>query len=91
MTKLHPVALSVFLRMRTLNIVPEKLRVEMADYKLVYLNYRGRAELIRFILAHAGVAYEDSRIDTDSWLKQRPGILCVTIATFCIICVFYYV
>lgn len=49
----------------------------MADYKLVYLNYRGRAELIRFILAHAGVAYEDSRIDTDSWLKQRPGILCV--------------
>lgn len=45
----------------------------MAEYKLVYLNYRGRAELIRFILAYAGVKYEDSRIDPEKWPEMRPG------------------
>ena len=45
----------------------------MAEYKLVYLNYRGRAELIRFILAYAGVRYEDSRIDPEKWPELRPG------------------
>lgn len=53
----------------------QSFRVEMAEYKLVYLDYRGRAELIRFILAHAGVAYDDTRIEPDSWLKYRPGKL----------------
>lgn len=55
----------------------------MADYKLVYLNYRGRAELIRFIFAYAGVAYEDSRIDAESWPKKRPGTHTSMIAIFC--------
>jgi len=45
----------------------------MAEYKLVYLNYRGRAELIRFILAYTGVKYEDSRLAPEKWPEARPG------------------
>ena len=45
----------------------------MADYKLVYLKYRGRAELIRFIFAHAGVKYEDHREEPEKWAELRPG------------------
>lgn len=35
----------------------------MATPKLVYVNARGRAELIRFIFAYKGVEYTDERVD----------------------------
>ena len=35
----------------------------MSDIKLVYFNVKGRAETARLILAHAGVEYEDKRIE----------------------------
>ena len=47
----------------------------MADYTLVYLNYRGRAELIRFIFAQTGIKYEDTRIDPAKWAEKRAGII----------------
>lgn len=45
--------------------------LSMANYKLVYLNYRGRAELIRFIFAQASVEYEDDRISPEEWQSCR--------------------
>lgn len=45
----------------------------MESYKLIYFNMKGRAELIRFIFAQAGVKYEDERIISEQWpeLKQK--------------------
>ena len=48
----------------------------MATYKLVYIDGRGRAELVRFILAQADVKYEDSRIPMSGWSEFRPSMLC---------------
>lgn len=45
----------------------------MEEYKLVYLKYRGRAELIRFIFAHADVKYDDHREEPEKWTELRPG------------------
>ena len=50
----------------------------MAECKLVYINYRGRAELIRFILAQAEVKYDDSRIELEKWAELRPGNIIAT-------------
>ena len=35
----------------------------MATPKLVYVNARGRAELIRFIFAYKGLEYTDERVE----------------------------
>ncbi|XP_006825032.2 glutathione S-transferase-like [Saccoglossus kowalevskii] len=49
----------------------------MSQYKLVYFQFRGRAELARLVFAEAGIEYEDIVIDRkDEWpkLKSSPGI-----------------
>ena len=45
----------------------------MATVKLTYLNYKGRAEVLRYILAHASVDYEDNRIEPQNWAEAMPG------------------
>lgn len=45
----------------------------MATVKLTYLDFKGRAELLRFILAQAGVDFEDIRIKPDKWAEKMPG------------------
>lgn len=45
----------------------------MATIKLTYLNYKGRAELLRYILAQAAVDYEDNRIEPEKWTEEMPG------------------
>lgn len=45
----------------------------MSSYKLYYFPIRGRAELIRFVFAQAGVQYEDVRVPQDEWGKFKPG------------------
>lgn len=45
----------------------------MASFKLTYLNYRGRAELIRFILSQAKVEFEDIRLNPQEWNEIRPS------------------
>lgn len=45
----------------------------MAAIKLTYLNFRGRAELLRFMLAQAGVEFTDNRIETEKWAEEMPG------------------
>ena len=44
----------------------------MSQYKLTYFNGRGRAELIRLILAQAGIQYEDNRISKEEWGELKP-------------------
>jgi len=39
----------------------------MAPIKLIYFNGRGRGEIIRLVLAVAGVEYEDFRIERADW------------------------
>ena len=43
----------------------------MTTYKLTYFNTQGRAELIRFIFAQAGVQYEDKRITKEEWVELK--------------------
>jgi len=41
--------------------------------KLIYFNAKGRAELSRMILAQAGVAYEDERIERQDWPAYKSS------------------
>ncbi|XP_002731491.1 S-crystallin SL11-like [Saccoglossus kowalevskii] len=45
----------------------------MPNYKLHYFNARGRAETSRFILALAGVKYEDKRYTGEEWGKIKAS------------------
>ena len=45
----------------------------MVNFTLHYFNGRGRAEISRLIFAHAGVAFNDNRIE--DWPKTKPGTL----------------
>ena len=47
----------------------------MVKYRLIYFNIRARAEIARFIFAHAGVEYEDVRTNQEEWSKLKPGLL----------------
>ena len=47
------------------------------DFKkpvLTYFNARGRAEIIRLILAYAEVDYEDKRINNTDWPALKPSL-----------------
>ena len=44
----------------------------MPTYKLHYFNAMGRAELIRFVFAQAGVPYEDIRLTSEQWAEFKP-------------------
>ena len=41
--------------------------------KLTYFNGRGRAEVSRLILAHAGVEYEDKRVEFSEWAALKSS------------------
>ena len=41
--------------------------------KLTYFNGRGRSELSRLILAHAGAEYVDKRIEFDEWPELKSS------------------
>lgn len=43
--------------------------------KLTYFNGRGRAELSRLIMAQAGIAYQDIRVDFQDWQNIKEGTL----------------
>ena len=42
-------------------------------FRLVYYNFRGRAELIRLIFEHLEIPYIDQRISFEEWAKSKPG------------------
>ncbi|XP_066430130.1 hematopoietic prostaglandin D synthase [Eleutherodactylus coqui] len=43
----------------------------MPNYKLTYFNFRGRAEIIRFLFAYTNTKYEDVRLDYTDWPAQK--------------------
>lgn len=45
----------------------------MAAIELTYFNFKGRAELLRFILSHAGASFTDNRIEPEKWAEKVPG------------------
>ncbi|EDV18623.1 uncharacterized protein TRIADDRAFT_34904 [Trichoplax adhaerens] len=47
----------------------------MPNYKLIYFNSRGRAEVTRYLFAAAGVEYEDVRVTGEEWAKIKAGSL----------------
>ena len=42
-------------------------------YKLTYFNARGGGEIIRLIFAVGNVAYEDERIEKETWPMRKSG------------------
>ncbi|XP_021517445.1 hematopoietic prostaglandin D synthase isoform X4 [Meriones unguiculatus] len=46
----------------------------MPNYKLIYFNMRGRAEIIRYIFAYLDIKYEDHRIEQADWPKIKPTL-----------------
>jgi glutathione S-transferase len=40
-------------------------------YKLIYFNFRGRAEVIRWLFELSGVPYEDFRFEMEDWPKYK--------------------
>lgn len=49
----------------------------MSSYKLTYFDIRGKAEIIRLILAQVGVEYEDIRIGQDEWREHLKQSNCL--------------
>ncbi|CAL4068070.1 unnamed protein product, partial [Meganyctiphanes norvegica] len=48
----------------------------MPEYKLIYFNMQGRAELARWCFAYGGIPYIDDRIEGVNWAerkKEMPG------------------
>lgn len=43
----------------------------MASYKLIYFDFRGRAEAIRMLFALAHQSYEDHRVVYSEWPAQK--------------------
>ncbi|XP_076795989.1 hematopoietic prostaglandin D synthase isoform X2 [Arvicanthis niloticus] len=46
----------------------------MPNYKLLYFNMRGRAEIIRYIFAYLDIKYEDHRIEQADWPQIKPTL-----------------
>lgn len=44
-------------------------------YRLTYFNFKSLGEPIRWVLAYAGIPYEDDRVPTDfiAWFTQRKA------------------
>ncbi|XP_071528345.1 hematopoietic prostaglandin D synthase-like [Panulirus ornatus] len=47
----------------------------MPEYKLIYFNSRGRAELTRWIFAYGGIPYTDERIEKVDWPERKKDII----------------
>ncbi|XP_018410007.1 PREDICTED: hematopoietic prostaglandin D synthase-like [Nanorana parkeri] len=45
----------------------------MPHYKLTYFNFRGRAELLRYLFAYMNTEYEDCRIEYDDWPEHKSS------------------
>ncbi|KAF3824989.1 hypothetical protein GH733_005623 [Mirounga leonina] len=46
----------------------------MPNYKLIYFNMRGRAEIIRYIFAYLDIKYEDHRIEQADWPEVKSTL-----------------
>nr|XP_045584247.1 hematopoietic prostaglandin D synthase-like [Procambarus clarkii] len=46
----------------------------MPEYKLIYFNARGRAELIRWIFAYGDIPYTDERVEKEDWPEKKKNV-----------------
>lgn len=46
----------------------------MPEFKLIYFNARGRAEITRWIFAYGNIPYTDERIEFSDWPARKPTI-----------------
>ncbi|XP_042874724.1 hematopoietic prostaglandin D synthase-like [Penaeus japonicus] len=46
----------------------------MPEYKLIYFNAMGRAEMVRWLFAYGGVAYTDERIEREDWPEKKKSL-----------------
>jgi len=44
----------------------------MTNYKVIYFNGRGRAEIIRLTLTQAKQSFSDTRVQGEEWTKLKP-------------------
>ncbi|KAL4226347.1 Glutathione S-transferase A4 [Mactra antiquata] len=47
----------------------------MVQYKLIYFNARGAAEVIRLVFKVAGVDFVDERIEMDDWINRKHEMI----------------
>lgn len=45
----------------------------MPEYKLIYFNARGRAELTRWIFAYGDIAFTDERFEMSDWPAKKQS------------------
>ncbi|CAN2388966.1 prostaglandin-D synthase activity [Pristimantis euphronides] len=45
----------------------------MPNYKLTYFDFRGRAEILRYLFAYTNTEYEDCRIDFKDWPAHKDS------------------
>ena len=48
-----------------------KLQQKMSGYKLYYFPGRGRGEISRLSFAAANIEFEDVRLDSEAWAKEK--------------------
>lgn len=48
----------------------------MPEYKLIYFNLMGRAELTRWLFAYGGIPYTDERIEREEWPEKKKSEFC---------------
>ncbi|KAG0711910.1 Hematopoietic prostaglandin D synthase [Chionoecetes opilio] len=46
----------------------------MPEYKLIYFNARGHAELVRWIFAYGDIPYTDDRFEMEDWPDKKPTV-----------------
>lgn len=46
----------------------------MPEYKLIYFNGMGRAELTRWLLAYGDISYTDERINKEDWPEKKKSL-----------------
>ena len=45
----------------------------MPSYKLSYFKGKGRGEVARLLFVYSGTAFEDERLEGESWLAFKPS------------------
>ncbi|KAM3940898.1 hematopoietic prostaglandin D synthase isoform 1-T2 [Leptodactylus fuscus] len=45
----------------------------MPNYKLTYFNFRGRAEILRYLFAYTNTEFEDHRIEYNDWSAHKDA------------------
>ncbi|KAK7076171.1 hypothetical protein SK128_007051 [Halocaridina rubra] len=71
----HDIADSPYHEVIKLHLIKDiSIPAIMPEYKLIYFDAKGRAELIRWIFAYGKIPYTDERININDWPAIKPTI-----------------